>query len=286
VYVEDAHQSLIDRETWQRACAIAAARASGQNQRALSGSDYHLTGLITCPDCGHKYIGTSATGRHRTYRYYTCFSRVRYGTHGCQAARLPADQADAAVLEALCDFYTQAGDLIADAVTRAQARHRDSHADRHAEHGAILAQIKTKEAAIERYHQAFENGTMDDATAGHRLKTLQGEITQLKARAAELSDTISAEPAMPEPGTIETIQGYLTDVIISGTPAERKAAIEALIAEIRITEEGVIPVFRIPGPPTPATDGDNTAANGAASPVRAMVRSVGRVGLEPTTGGL
>ena len=283
VYVEDAHQPLIDRETWQRACAIAAARASAQTQRALSGSDYHLTGLITCPDCGHKYIGTSATGRHRTYRYYTCFSRVRYGTHGCQAARLPADHADAAVLEALCDFYTQSGDLITDAVTRAQARHRDSHADRHAEHGAILAHIKTKEAAIERYHQAFENGTMDDATAGHRLKTLQAEITQLKARVAELADTISTEPAMPAAGTIETIQDYLTDVITSGTTSERKAAIEALIAEIRITEEGVIPVFRIPSPRTPTPAGDTTATEPA---VRAMVRAVGRVGLEPTTGGL
>ncbi len=65
---------------------------------------------------------------------------------------------------------------------------------------------------------------MDDATAGNRLKTLQAEITQLKARAAELADTISTEPAMPPPGTIETLQQYLTDVITSGTSAERKAA--------------------------------------------------------------
>ncbi len=126
---------------------------------------------------------------------------------------------------------------------------------------------------------------MDDATAGYRLKTLQAEITQLKARAAELADTISTEPAMPEPGTTETIQDYLTDVINGGTPAERKAAIEALIAEIRISDEGVIPVFRIPAPRTPA-DGERTATDGATSPVRAMVRSVGRVGLEPTAGGL
>jgi Recombinase zinc beta ribbon domain len=83
VYVEDAHDPLIDRETWKRASSIAAERADPQTQRAASSSDYDLTGKITCPGCGHKYIGTSATGRSRTYRYYTCFSRVRYGTHGC-----------------------------------------------------------------------------------------------------------------------------------------------------------------------------------------------------------
>lgn len=70
----------------------------------MSGSDYHLTGLITCPACGHKFIGTAATGRNRVYRYYTCFSRVRYGTHGCQAQRLPADALDTAVLNSLATF--------------------------------------------------------------------------------------------------------------------------------------------------------------------------------------
>jgi site-specific DNA recombinase len=275
VYVENAHEALISRETWQKACAIAAARADDHSQRAFSAGDYHLTGLITCPACGHKYIGTSATGRNRTYRYYTCFSRVRYGTHGCQAVRLPADETDAAVLHALQAFYSNCSDLIADAITRAQARHRDGHADRRAEHGAILAQIKAKEAAIERYHLAFENGTMDDATAGDRLKKLRGEIAQLTARADELSDTMGSEPAPPAPGTIERLQAYLADAITSGTPTERKAAIEALIAEIRITEEGVIPVFRIPGPHTPIPGHDGTTTIAGTEPVRAMVRSVG-----------
>ena len=64
-----------------------------------------------------------------------------------------------------------------------------------------------------------------------------------------------------------------------------KAAVEALIAEIRITGEGIIPVFRIPGPRSPIP-GETSTTSTSAVPVRAMVRSVGRVGLEPTTGGL
>ncbi len=282
VYVENAHEGLISRETWQKACAIAAARAEDHSQRACSAGDYRLTGLITCPACGHKYIGTSATGRNRTYRYYTCFSRVRYGTRGCQAVRLPAGETDTAVLHALYDFYTNANDLIADAITRAQQRHRDGHADRRAEHGAILAQIRQKEAAIERYHLAFENGTIDDATAGDRLKVLRGEIAQLTARADELADAMGSEPTAPPPGTIERLQTYLADTIASGTTAERKAAIEALVAEVRITEEGVIPVFRIPEPSTTIPGGGDTATISGTEPVRAMVRSVGPVGLEPT----
>jgi site-specific DNA recombinase len=282
VYAEDAHEALIDPQTWQRASSIATERAGPQTQRAASNSDYDLTGKITCPGCGHKYIGTSATGRSRTYRYYTCFSRVRYGTHGCDAARLPADDADTAVLRALADFYTQAPGLITDAVTRAQARHRDGHADRHAEATAVLTQIKAKQAAVDRYFTAFENGTMDDTTAGPRVTALRAEIDQLQARHHDITDTISDEPAAPPPHTITQLGTYLHTILDTGTPAERKAAIEALIAEIRITDEGLIPVFRIPGPHSPIPGETSTST----VPVRAMVRSVGRVGLEPTTGGL
>ena len=248
VYVENAHEPLISRQMWQMALAIAAARASEHTQRAASPADYHLTGLITCPHCGHSYVGTSATGRTRTYRYYTCFSRARNGPHGCPAPRLPADETDAAVLQALCDFYAHSTSLIHDAVTQAQQRHRDGHASQRAQHTAILAQIKQKKAAIDRYHAAFENGTMDDATAGQRLKTLHDQITQLTTRADELTQALSDEPAPPPPGVIKDLQAYLADAIASGTPAERKAAIEALVAEVRITDHGLIPVFRIPSP--------------------------------------
>lgn len=44
------------------------------------------------------------SSRYR-YRYYTCFSCQRYGASGCSAERLPGDELDAAVLEALLDTY-------------------------------------------------------------------------------------------------------------------------------------------------------------------------------------
>src|SRR5215207_2566290 len=281
VHVTDAHPPLIDRTIFERAREIATARGDAQPHRALSDSDYHLTGLITRPACGHKYIGTSANGRTRRYRYYTCFSRTRYGRSGCDAPRLPADDLDPAVLQALYDFYTQAGDLLTEAITRAQLLHRDQHVDRRAEHDAINAQIATKHAAIARYHTAFENGTMDDTTAGPRLRELRLEIEQLTARRDDLAGTLDDEPAAPAPESIERIVRYLHQTLTAGTSAERKAAIESLIAEVRITDEGVIiPVFKLPTPGAPLP---GEAADVQEPTVRTMVRSVELRGLEPLT---
>jgi len=42
------------------------------------------------------------------------------------------------------------------------------------------------------------------------------------------------------------IRDYLATIMTSGTPTERKAATETLIHEVQLTDQGVIPVFKIP----------------------------------------
>jgi site-specific DNA recombinase len=248
VYVPDAHEPLIDRATFEQARQIADARADAHTQRAASPGEYHLTGLITCPDCGRKYIGTAARGRSRTYRYYTCFSRNRYGGAGCSGVRLAADATDAAVLQALVDFYASADTILTQVIDAAQQEFRDTHSDRHAELDTLTVQITQAEAAVDRYHAAFEAGTMADTTAGPRLRDLRHKITQLRARRDDLTQALAAEPAPPPPGTVDRVRAHLRHMIAAGSPGERKRAIEALIHEIRLTDDGdVIPVFKIPG---------------------------------------
>jgi site-specific DNA recombinase len=106
-----AHPPLISSELFAECQRILTARGEAHSRRAAATSDYQLTGLITCPQCGCTYVGTSATGKLRRYRYYTCYSRARYGRSGCTASRIDAGILDATVLRALVDFYTRT-DLI------------------------------------------------------------------------------------------------------------------------------------------------------------------------------
>ncbi|MGH8883473.1 MAG: recombinase family protein, partial [Stackebrandtia sp.] len=244
VEVQNAHERLIEQETWDRAREIATARADTHKQRAMTVSDYHLTGLITCPECGNKYIGTVAHGRTRRYQYYTCHSRIRYGTAGCKAPRLIAPATDEAALQALHDFYHRADQLIADAITEAQQQRRNRYADQHSERDDIDTKIATKSAAIDRYHAAFEAGTMDHTECGPRVKKLRDEIAQLHARRDEITDTLGADSDPPPGDVLEDIRQALTHVIANGTPAERKAIIETLVADIRIQGIEIIPTFK------------------------------------------
>jgi site-specific DNA recombinase len=286
-HVPDAHPALIDRPTWDHIREIADSRSDAHNQRAMNGSDYHLTGLITCPRCKNKYIGTSAKGRTRSYHYYTCYSRSRYGAHGCTSPRLDAPAMDEAVLQALHDFYRDADTLIATAINQARAHHRSSNADRHAELDAIEAAITAKTTARDKYRTAFENGTMDEEDTGPRLRELRTEIEALKVRRDEITDLISDEPVAPSPSTLAKTRARLEHVITNGDSPERKAIIEELIAEIRIIGDEIIPVFRLPSDEPVAVDAatpaTSTGDGNKPDPVRAMPNLVGRTGLEPVT---
>jgi site-specific DNA recombinase len=121
---------------------------------------------------------------------------------------------------------------------------------------------------------------MDDATAGERLKTLHDQIAQLTIRAEEITEALADEPAPPPPGVIEDLQAYLADAVDSGTPAERKAAIEALVAEVRFADCGLIPCSASPAP-RPAVPRDTDTATTEPA-VRTMLRLLVELrGLEP-----
>lgn len=86
------------------------------------------------------YVGTAAHGRTASYRYYTCWSRVRYGTNaGCDIHRFNADAIEQAITTALLDFYTHRGDLIEQAVTEFQAQHTTANSASATSFAAVAA---------------------------------------------------------------------------------------------------------------------------------------------------
>ncbi|WP_203236770.1 recombinase family protein [Nocardia panacis] len=114
--VTDTHTPIIDTTTFDHAATILEARGESHAHRAANSSDYLLTGRLRCPRCGHAMLGTRATGRNRTYRYYTCFTRARHGTTHCDFDRLDADSVDTTVMASLAEFNRTRHDLTDQAI--------------------------------------------------------------------------------------------------------------------------------------------------------------------------
>ncbi len=245
INVPDAHEPIISPSLFKDAQQIMTTRGEPGSKRAASNSDYDLTGLITCPACGLKYIGTSAQGRNRTYRYYACFSRIRYGSHGCGAPRLPAEQIDQAIFDALLDLYTGTN-IISDAVHAERLQRAGQHQANRAELSAVIHETEKTNAAIGRYLAAFEQGSLSPELCGERVRDLKSRVERLTRRRTDLEH--AAEPVLGRPSqqAVDQLRRDLAHVFRHGTPGQRKAIIGTHIVEIRIDGEQLIPTFKIP----------------------------------------
>ncbi len=241
------HPPLIDQTTFDEAQRILAARGENHAKRAASGSDYLLTGLIRCPACGSAMLGTRAHGKTKTYRYYSCYRHTRYDTTACSGQRVDADAIEHAVTDALASFYRDQHDLIADAVAKAQASQTAEHETRRAELTATERELVKASTAIDRYLAAFENGALSPEDLASRLAQLKNRSRQLAGRRDELAAQDAEVPAVPPRATLEQVAGHIDRIIAAGSHSQRKALIEALVAQVKITGPGrIIPMFRIP----------------------------------------
>jgi site-specific DNA recombinase len=242
---ETHHPGLIDEAVFAEAEQVLLARGDDHIHRTGARSTYLLAGLIFCTRCGKRYQGTSARGNRYTYRYYTCFTRLRYGIRTCPAERLPADQVEHAPLD--CLLAALAGTDLIDAALA------DAH-DEHAAHTTELAAVETElvktEAAIDRYLTAFENQMMPEATCAPRIRALSDKATELKARRDELGllldDTSTAAPR-PSPAHLEAVRDRVRHAAGDALPETVQALLQAMTERIDVTSRAnITPTFRVP----------------------------------------
>ncbi|WP_280448460.1 recombinase family protein [Nocardia brasiliensis] len=286
------HEPLVDADIFGEAERITTERNADRGQLRANSSDYDLTGKMRCPTCGTAMVGSRNHGRSKIYRYYLCHNRNRYNTMKCDGYRIDADAAESAVLDALAAFYRDNDALIAAAITEAQRQHHTGQATQQDELTTVRAKITETNNKIDRYLTAFENGSLDPELVSSRLTELRDSGRQLTARRDELLAIIDKGPVVPAPAILADVADHITAVIATGSDQTRKALIDILIAEIKITgPDTLIPVFRIPQPSTGyqpaatnaigAPTGGKPLAGAPMEPVRIDTNLVELRGIEP-----
>jgi site-specific DNA recombinase len=283
----DAHAAVIEPATFDLAQQILTERGEMPAKKATASSDYHLTGKINCPACSHRYLGTNAHGRSRTYRYYTCFTRNRYGVDRCGAPRIDADALDAQVLAALRDFYTNHLDEAEQAIAAARDEQHQARAGYTDELAEVQEQLAAKESVVDRYLTDYEDNKIDRETVARRIDKLSDQIRQLRHRSDELTFLTTLDDQDLDTSYLASIRDRIQEIIDTGTRQERKTLCEALLAELSIDGDTATPIINVPLswddiPASLHVDVPDTAAGA----VRVRPPKVGRAGLEPATEGL
>jgi site-specific DNA recombinase len=240
------HSPLVDADTFAAAQEVRIGRGEDRSKRASTSSAYLLSGLVVCASCGKRYVGNVARGSRHTYRYYTCFSRQRYGARTCGSERLPAEELDAKVAAALLDLYERS-DLFQRAADAGRERAREQRGRLEAELAAVEADLKKGDDAIERYLLAFEAGTLTDDVCRKRLDAIAARASDLRGRRSQLLVAMEDEPAAPTKAHLTALRARIESALSRGTMNERKALMQALVHEIKVeSRANIVPTFRFP----------------------------------------
>jgi site-specific DNA recombinase len=267
---EAPHAALVSQDTFEAAQTMLAARKGLAWKRRSNSSDYLLSGIVRCGKCGNRFLGTVAHGRKGPYRYYTCFSRNRYGRHGCQADRLPADAFERAVLASMQATYSDS-DLIERAVASAKKKANATLPSKRSELRSLDAKIEKVEQALQRYFDAFESGSLAAGRLAGRMDELERRLGELRSQRETLQEELADRSiVVPTTKDIGAVLTAIDDVMGNDTLSQRKALMQQLVSEIRVESRSeIFPTYRLPAPP-----------------VRVISGVVGRGGLEPPTSAL
>jgi site-specific DNA recombinase len=226
------HPTLVDKDVFEMAQGILQERGEDPSVRRSNSSEYLLTGLIVCDRCGKKFVGAAAKGTKYRYPYYVCFSRQRYGTHECPQDRLRAEEMEEKLIQSLVATLNRS-DVIEEAVSRWASQQGKDRPKLEKELAAVDGQIRKSESALDRYFNAFEAGSMTEATCSARVQKLAGEIAALTTRRAELSEELSeAAPDVPDDADLAEFRDETLAALESGNHAQRKALLQTLVVEI------------------------------------------------------
>jgi site-specific DNA recombinase len=240
------HDPLIPEQIFEKAPAILTERCEDRSRRRSNPSKYLLSGRLRCGRCGQAYIGTTAHGRSGRYTYYTCFTRVRYGTKRCDNDRLPAEQLEQAVTRRLWKVLDD-HDLIDRAITQTYERLTQRDDTQQSELAATQRKLADTRAALDRYFRAFEAGTMPEATCAPRIAGLNEQVAALERRVSEFATHDDEQPARTNATELDALRSALCAALKESAPARTKAVLHSLIETIRVdARDHIEPTFRVP----------------------------------------
>ena len=120
-YVEDDHEPIIPKELFyrvqdelaRRAAMNKAAVTRKKNQKSKSSSEYALTGLLLCGDCGHEYRRVTWSRNGKKKIVWRCSNRLTNGTKNCKKSEsLEEGALNRAVMEAINRITRGDGDFV------------------------------------------------------------------------------------------------------------------------------------------------------------------------------
>lgn len=230
----------------ERAQALLAERGEDSWKRRSNASDYVLSGSLVCALCDRRFTGTIATGKGGDrYRYYTCASRVQYGTGRCDQARLRADVVEEAVKAHVVKSLRD-GKLLAKAIDNAAKMMDAVRPKAELDLESVRKKLKETRTGLDKYLRAFEDGSMPADDCPPRVAELAELARNLESRRDELEAELKIGSEAPGMEELRVAAREWADKIEEADLPTLKHLMRMLVPQIKVeSRSNIRPTIRL-----------------------------------------
>jgi site-specific DNA recombinase len=112
---------------------------------------------------------------------------------------------------------------------------------------SLANEMSRAERAIDRYHEAFEEGDLNPGRFKERINALDTRLGALRDQDQVLAQDLAAEPpAVPDTTALRAVANNLDQLIARDEPERAKALLATLIVELRVNSRSeILPTYQV-----------------------------------------
>ncbi len=244
IVIVDHHESIVAKHDFKRVQKILSARAPEVMHPQRTASNYLLSGLLFCRQCGKAMIG--ATGKSGSYRYYSCYSRLRIGASGCTCRPVSTSKLESALVARIQEHILteeNLSELLR--LTNEELSHQDSHIDRKIK--TLKSELVQVGNRLDRVYTAIESGKVLADDLSGRLRDLNNQVGELKRQIAALEDEkANSMPVKLTRSQLRVHVGDLRALLQEGEFFEQKSFLRSFVKRIELTYPEVVVEYTFP----------------------------------------
>ncbi|MEY4583139.1 MAG: hypothetical protein RL701_7842, partial [Pseudomonadota bacterium] len=236
-WIEIEVEPIIDRELFDAAQQVRAARDPERTAGRTSSSPLLLAGLVKCGECDASYVletsgKLNADGEY-AYRYYNCRSFLKTGKEACRGRRFTLAKLDRAVLEHLADHLfsiERCRALVQDVMEESGTLRRKTDEQRQ----ELQRQVADLDRRIAKWQDAFETDADSADVVLPRLRELQSKRAELHSQIVKVVPLRPAPPHLFTDATAQRFQAVLRTLLLGEDQTLAKNYLRFLVEDITV----------------------------------------------------
>ncbi len=248
---ENAHEAIVPMELWEKVLARKAeiAKTGAEPRKSVGRANaayakYLLAGVISCTECGARFVGSSSYGASSHYR---CGYNNRRGPSVCKnATRINAQKVETLIIKSIYGkiLTPESVEYLVVKVNEILNCEKEGAGRESKQLEAGLKKVQQEER---RLVQAIQEGGEAFSAIKDALRGCEGRSSLLLAQMAEIKRVKDRELITIDRSIVESRLFRLREVLLSGPRPEVRAAIKHQVKELKAYPDGSIWVDPVAG---------------------------------------